>query len=198
MTLLGPGPNDELAWRPLEEKYTLILKEIDDAVSQIKDLSEFTIRPERHGSDSGSVFNMQSAMQSLPTQTATLPVPIDETAKLPCIIHPPRLNRFFDRTDVVHKIIEYFSKFNWVSSFRSFALYGLGGVGKSSIALRYAETLVQNGGLDALFWVHSEKPVTISQSFTDIALRLRLPDARIKDHDENRALVLSWLQQTSK
>ncbi|KAG8161020.1 hypothetical protein KVR01_009284 [Diaporthe batatas] len=192
----GPGPNDELAWRPLEKQYSSILNEIDDAVSRIKDLSELTTRTERHKSESGSVFNMQPAIQSLPTQTVSLPLPIDETAKLPCIIHPPRLNRFFDRTDVVLQITEYFSKVDWESSFRSFALYGLGGVGKSSIALRYAETLVQRGELDALFWVHSEKPVTISQSFTDIALRLRLPDARIKDHDENRAIVLSWLQQT--
>lgn len=198
MTFAGPAPTDELAWRPLEQKYGSILKEIDNAVSRIKELSEFATRSERPRSDSVSVFSMQQAMQSLPTQTPPLPAPSDEVAKLPCIIHPPRLHRFFDRTDVVQKIAEYFSKVDLETSFRSFALYGLGGVGKSSIALRYVETLLHRGELDAMFWVHSEKPVTISQSFTDIALRLKLPDAGLKDHHENRALVLNWLQQTSE
>ena len=51
---------------------------------------------------------------------------------------------------------------------------------------------------DALFWVYSEKLVSLKQSFTNIASRLKLPDARPGDHEENRAAVLNWLQQTRK
>lgn len=81
-------------------------------------------------------------------------------------------------------------------SFRSIALYGLGEVGKSSVALEYAEKKIRNGELDAMFWVPSEKAVNIRQTFTYIALRLKLPDARPADHEENHAVVLDWLQHT--
>lgn len=89
---------------------------------------------------------------------------------------------------------DYFSNVDLGTTFRSLALHGLGGVGKSTMALRYAENKLQHGELDALFWVYNEKLVSIRHSFTDIALRLKLPDVRPGDHDENRALVLNWLQ----
>lgn len=135
---------------------------------------------------------MQSTLgPALPSQ------PVEEQAKLPCMILPSiRTSRFFDRTDVIEKIEDYFSQVDTTEIFRSLALYGLGGVGKSSVALRYAEGKLRRGELDAMFWVHSEKLNTIRQSFTDIAMRLKLPDARPKDHDENHALVLNWLQNT--
>ncbi|KAK1771978.1 hypothetical protein QBC33DRAFT_616154 [Phialemonium atrogriseum] len=82
------------------------------------------------------------------------------------------------------------------SSFRSLALHSLGRVGKSTVALRYAENKLQRDELDALFWVYTEKLVSIRQSFTDVALRLKLPDARPGDQDENCAVVLNWLQHT--
>jgi len=121
----------------------------------------------------------------------------EEEARLPCVILPSiRTTRFFDRTDVIDQVEKFFQQANCEQGFRSLALYGLGGVGKSSVALRYAEAKLRNGELDALFWVYSEKSVSISQSFTDIALRLKLPDAKTGDHEENRKLVLDWLQYT--
>lgn len=123
----------------------------------------------------------------------------DEQAKLPCMMLPAiRTSRFFDRDDVIEKIDHHFNQVDPDTSFRSLALYGLGGVGKSSVALRYVENKIRKGELDAMFWVYSEKQVTIRQCFTDIAMRLKLPDARPKDHDENHALVLTWLQHTRK
>jgi hypothetical protein len=123
----------------------------------------------------------------------------EEQAKLPCVILPAiRTSRFFDRTDVIEKMDHHFNQADPDSTFRSLALYGLGGVGKSSVALRFVESKIRRGELDAMFWVYSEKLVTIRQSFTDIAMQLKLPDARPKDHDENHALVLRWLQHTRK
>lgn len=123
----------------------------------------------------------------------------EEQAKLPCAILPQvRTTRFFNCTDVIRKIEDHFSMGDPKRLFRSFAIFRLGGVGKSSVALKYAEAKLRNGELDALFWVHSEMLVSIRHSFTDIALRLKLPDARAGDHNENHALVLNWLQHTGK
>ena len=74
----------------------------------------------------------------------------------------------------------------------------MGGVGKSSVALSYAEGKILRKELDAMFWIPSEKENTIRQGFTDIAIRLKLPDAQPKDHDYNRTLVLDWLQNTGE
>lgn len=122
---------------------------------------------------------------------------VGDSAKLPCVVLPSiRTSRFFDRIDVIKKIEDHFSMRAPGTSFRSLALHGLGGVGKSTVALKYAEEQLRCGELDALFWVYSEKLVSIKQSFTNIAFRLKLPDARRGDHDENRAVVLNWLQHT--
>lgn len=96
------------------------------------------------------------------------------------------------------KIDHFFEEQQKEKSIQSLALWGLGGVGKSCVALRYAEAKVRDGELDAMFWIRSEKDVTIRQSFTDIAMKLKLADASPADHDENKNLVLNWLQYTSR
>ena len=83
-------------------------------------------------------------------------------------------------------------------SFRAIALHGIGGVGKSSVAQRYAETRIHCKELDALFWVTAEKEATLRESFSNIAVRLKLPGAQAKDYDQNRTLVLDWLQTTGE
>ena len=163
----------ENEWQPWALQFSSTVRAIDESLPRLEKLSKFTGR-----SDTLS-----------PSKQSSSP---EDPAKLPCVILPPiRTSRFFDRTDVVQKIEDHFNKVDPNQSFRSLAIHGLGGVGKSSVALRFAETKPRKGELGALFWVYSEKLVSIRQSFTDIALRLKLPDARPGDHDENHALVLN-------
>lgn len=162
--------------------------EIDKAVSGVGQLST---------SGLNSLNQLQSAL------TASQPKAQSpyETASLPCFIYPTsKTFRFFDRAEDIVQIDRFFNNGTpGVSQpFRSLTLHGIGGVGKSAVALRYAETRIHCKKLDAMFWIASEKEVTIRQSFTDIAMRLKLPGAEIKDHDQNRTLVLDWLQKTGK
>ncbi|KAK4141224.1 Tetratricopeptide-like helical [Dichotomopilus funicola] len=124
-----------------------------------------------------------------------------DPAKLPCVVLPTiRTPRFFDRAELIQRIEEHFG--NNLSAgaderpFRSLVRHGLSSVGKTTIALKYAENKLHRGELDALFWVYSEKLVSLKQSFTNIALSLKLPEARSGDHEENRAVVLNWLPET--
>lgn len=105
---------------------------------------------------------------------------------------------FFDRLDIVGKMENYFNEVNPEHFFQTLTLHGLGGVGKSAVALMFVENKLRTAEINALFWIYSEKLVSIRQSFTDIALGLRPSDARQGDHDENIALVLNWLQHTRK
>ena len=175
-------------------------------MSRIEKTSDLTKRPNRHSLD--EVHQTFSALSTSapPRQSSPRPRLVDEEARLPCFIPPPfRTSRFFDRDEIISEIEDFFnsptadhSLRTLDHSLRTLALFGLGGVGKSSVALRYAERKLQNSELDAMFWVPSEKLVTIQQTFTSIALRLKLPDARIADHSENHALVINWLQHTRK
>ena len=187
------GLTSDTGWQILEVDFTSITRQIDDLVSCIDNIPKVSKNTKR--SDLWSDAPQLQTMTSLSEQSSRSQP--EEYANLPCVILPSIItSRFFDRTDVLSRIEEHFSKVDADRSFRSLALYGPDGVGKSSIGLRYVEAKLQRGELDAMFWVHSEKPVTIRQSFTDIALRLKLPDALLKDHDENHALVLRWLQHT--
>ena len=95
------------------------------------------------------------------------------------------------------RIEKHFSKSeSSMSALRSLALDGMGGVGKSHVAMKYLENRQIAKDLDAIFWINAESPLSIQQSFTDVALRLKLPDAGPATHDQNRMILKGWLQQT--
>lgn len=126
----------------------------------------------------------------------------DEPASFRCYIYPHLviISDFFGRMDDIIQIERYFSigAQDANQPLRSLTLYGLAGIGKSYVALRYAEERIRLGEIDVLLWIAGEKEVTILQSFTDIAIRLKLPGAQPKDHAQNKTLVLDWLQKTGK
>lgn len=121
-----------------------------------------------------------------------------DQAKLPCIVLPAMKNtNIYDREDLIAKIDEYYQ--TMASSDqkpRAIALFGLGGVGKSQIALKYARKKIQERSLDVVLWTHSETATALAQSFTHLAIRLELPGANEQHHEKNKVLVLDWLQRT--
>lgn len=83
------------------------------------------------------------------------------------------------------------------ASSKSVALFGLGGVGKTHIALQYAH---QNRcHFEVVLWVAAEDSATVIQSFFDIAIELGL----VKEDDREEVgadairQIKSWLQVTS-
>ncbi|CAG9956535.1 unnamed protein product, partial [Clonostachys rosea f. rosea IK726] len=114
-----------------------------------------------------------------------------------CILMPPvKTSRIFDRLDVFSQLEELLAADAGDGSLQSVALHGLGGVGKTSIASSYAEKKYSQEAYDVVLWVHGEKDASLRQSFTDIALRLKLPGAQSLAHEENHLLVHEWFQTT--
>lgn len=56
---------------------------------------------------------------------------------------------------------------------RRAVLYGLGGTGKTQIALKFAED--KRDRFDSIFWIDASSTETVEQCFQDVALLLRLP-----------------------
>ena len=112
------------------------------------------------------------------------------------MLPPARNARFYNRDNIIQRINFHFHQPTESSNFHSVALYGLGGVGKSHVALKYANFATRE--FSAVLWIQSETAAALQQSFSDIAVRLKLPEAEPRKHEENRIKVLDWLQKTCK
>lgn len=72
------------------------------------------------------------------------------------------------------------------------AISGLGGVGKTQLAVEYAYRFYQD--YQAVFWAHAESTETLISSYTEIASLLNLP---VKDSQEQTVIIQAvkmWLQ----
>lgn len=117
--------------------------------------------------------------------------------QLPCRSLPVSKNpKFFGRKDLLDKIAMALKPSSDPTEFRSVVVHGLGGLGKTQLALAFAYNHVEE--FEVILWIASETLPALEQSFSTIALdKLKLPGAQAKEHTRNAALVLTWLQNTS-
>lgn len=76
---------------------------------------------------------------------------------------------------------------------RSLSICGLGGIGKTQLALEYAS--LYRGQYDAILWVYCQHRASIADSFIQIAADL-FPASPSRDSLLCQNLVLQWLQST--
>ncbi|KAH7396963.1 TPR domain protein [Phaeosphaeria sp. MPI-PUGE-AT-0046c] len=95
---------------------------------------------------------------------------------------------FVDRPDIVAWVRDKCAK----AGARA-ALVGLGGVGKSQLALQYAHSIRDANPQTFVFWVHASTRARFEEAYRDIANRLQLPGA--SDPKVNvLPLVSDWLR----
>lgn len=178
-------PKSESDWAPLSALFNNLIKEIESSCQRIVQLAQLSRRKSK-------LDELERLQDLLSTHNNAA------IAKLPCRILPTfKATQVFDRENLVEKIHDLLHRPDADPlQPQSVALYGLGGVGKSCVALKYAQRKWPD--LDAIFWVYSETPTAIAASFTDIALRLELPGSNPEHSEKNRVLVISWLQSTGK
>ncbi len=76
------------------------------------------------------------------------------------------------------------------------AIHGLGGVGKTQLALEYAYRSVAE--YDIVWWVRSEEPVTLAADYASLADALDLPEKEATDQQLIIKAVKQWLEQHPK
>lgn len=107
-----------------------------------------------------------------------------------------RTEKFFGREQLIDRIGDHIGN-QKDRRLRTYLIYGLRGVGKTQIALEYAER--NRDKFDAVFWIRCETSASLRQSFSDIAVALELSSKdQITRFEENQIKVLDWLKKTSK
>jgi len=76
------------------------------------------------------------------------------------------------------------------------AIHGLGGVGKTQLALEYAYRSVVE--YDIVWWVRSEETATLAADYASLAKALDLPEKETADQEVIIQAVKQWLEQNPK
>ncbi|KAG9254828.1 P-loop containing nucleoside triphosphate hydrolase protein [Emericellopsis atlantica] len=104
--------------------------------------------------------------------------------------------KFSGRHDILNAVGEALVPETTASMLKSIALFGLGGVGKTQIAVQYAYQNMDK--FDIILWVAADNAISIAQSFRTIAEGLGLVGSveEVKDAAVSIYKVKSWLATT--
>jgi hypothetical protein len=107
-------------------------------------------------------------------------------------------SRFWGRQDALNAIEEALDPGKKSHLLRSFALYGMGGVGKTQIALQYASRYRE--AYKTILWVAADNVINMGQSFREIANLLSLAQTEQEMQDTQGCMlkVKNWLTEECK
>ena len=117
-------------------------------------------------------------------------------AHLPCHVLPPRNHeQTYGREDILNSLGQILDPNESRYMQKSLVLHGMGGVGKSKVALEYAYRSREK--FDIIFWVAADNKVKLLQGFVEGSRQLQ-PSST--SGSEDAALILSamkkWLEET--
>ncbi|KAI9696030.1 MAG: hypothetical protein M1836_005861 [Candelina mexicana] len=133
----------------------------------------------------------QEQLESLRTPS-TLPI----QQHVPAFIVPYSSNPdFVGREEIFEKLKNcLINNENEASGFHArAALYGLGGVGKSQIAIKLAHWVHRNVGTTSVFWIHASDVSRFQQGMAQIASTCKVPGTEDPKSD-TPILVKTWLE----
>lgn len=123
----------------------------------------------------------------------------EKTLQVPLHLLKPAVQNphFFGREEVLSFIDEkLLPQGQDQSTQRAFALCGLGGVGKTQVAIQYAFS--RQDKFDVVFWIDSDQPTQLSEGFSVIAAHLGHSDSPDQDRVVSRNIALEWLCNPKK
>jgi tetratricopeptide (TPR) repeat protein len=132
---------------------------------------------------------IRRAIEELPLLAASAP-----RAALPAIwnIPYPRNPYFLGRDDDLAQLRSHLQAGQATALSQPQAISGLGGIGKTQLALEYAYRYHQD--YQAVLWARTESTEALVSSYVAIASLLRLPEREAKEQDLAVQAVKTWLQ----
>ncbi|ETI19374.1 hypothetical protein G647_09206 [Cladophialophora carrionii CBS 160.54] len=181
-------------WSDVFSEYSATMQRIQRHTRVVKESAQAVTSRMLYEQHAKMVQDLGARLESINTVSN---LTTDGDVKLPCDTFPfPRNKHFSGRKDILAELHSELDFKPGQQQMNSWAIWGIGGIGKTQIALAYAyEQLDQ--GLQAIFWVRSQTPLDIAQGFTEIAMSLQMKGAIADgDHEQNRYLVMKWLHST--
>lgn len=169
-------------WKDITGSLNQTLVEIKTSYDAMRELADY------HQS-----FRMDKLGQTLPESTVVFPV---------FLLPIPENPHFFGREDTLKRMHDHLDPATRGRKLRCFTVYGLGGIGKTQVAVAYAYEYGQGNdsrSYDAVFWIASEDKAAMRRSFSNIALGLKLPGISESSTPQTISdTVRNWLKQTGK
>jgi hypothetical protein len=208
MRLLNFSADSSRDWREINERRSQTTEDVRSQSIPALNLPGLSIEEgDRGPSDGQGAVDSNDATygSSLPrSQLSGNPLtdfePLRRQPRLPCFsmkLHKEN-DDFHGREDILALIDESLlpttqnTDVSDRSLVRSFALCGMGGVGKTEIAVKYAYS--RRSKFDAIFWVTADDKNILTEEFARIAVDLGLrDDNEIQDLTMARELVKGWL-----
>lgn len=139
----------------------------------------------------GLVGEEQQISSSTPDMLST------QSHELPLWNVPYQRNPFFTgREAILERLHEILHQKRTTTRTQSCALSGLGGIGKTQMAIEYAHRHILD--YSAIFWVGAETPESLVSSFVSIAHVLNLPEKETPEQHRVVAAVTRWLNSHSE
>lgn len=134
----------------------------------------------RHAAEHREILN-QLAVVKKPMHVSNIPF-----NNLPFIQNAS----FYGREDVIARLTASLQSPQRQRKPNAQALYGLGGAGKTQVALEYAWRYVNH--YDAIFWVNAETPLKLAETFGSLADQMGVGEGS-RQLDKLRNLFKAWL-----
>ena len=125
---------------------------------------------------------------SSPKEPAVTEKPLGKISNIP---HPHNPN-FTGRVDLLDRLSEALASGERAAFTQTSAITGLGGVGKTQLALEYSYRHADD--YQVVWWVRSEEPATLAADYAGLAARLDLSEKSFQDQRVTVEAVRRWLE----
>lgn len=108
-----------------------------------------------------------------------------------CDYPKSKVEHFVPREDLLDEIGQFFQEDGTTLWGKRVVLHGIGGCGKTQLALEYCERSSKAGIFDAIFWIDATSLATIMQCYVTIAATVFPDEQAIPGHEDVRPILNS-------
>ncbi len=175
-------------WEQIDRKFDRAKKKVDTAVERVKT----AVKAAQLHQDQAISNRLDQLFRLLSTSNDQR----KPMVSLPCRLYPwPRNPRFFGRKRELSEINIALNPESIEKTHKSFAIHGMGGVGKTQIALEYAYQAQIY--FEAIFWLSAQSHLNLATGFSNIASTLGLkPKDSSAGYQDDLNLVHRWMGET--